>query len=172
MNRAIPRTRISRVAFYIGDAIFVVAVWQFQSHVTGRYLEPWVGSLSPLQERQLDAFLEMNRLITTLGTALLGATGFLLINGRKTHLQSGVLWTAIGAAVCVSLSLFFGYLVYLGVLWMLEGHFFNLNNSNILWARQAHFYAFLLGVVFFADFAFHHLREEDGHERSQDVASH
>lgn len=55
---------------------------------------------------------------------------------------------------------------------MLESQFFDLNNPRILWPRQAHFYLFLLGVVFFADFAFHQLREEEEREPSEDLAGH
>lgn len=149
MTRSIVRATIHRLVFYVGATAVVLLVWQVQKHVTGAYFEPLIDSLTPLQEKQLDAFLEMNRLITTLGTALLGAIGFLLVNGRKEHLRPGALWTALGSTVCVGLSLLSGYIVYLGILWMLQSKFFNLNISGILWARQAHFYTFLLGVVFF-----------------------
>lgn len=39
-------------------------------------LEPQVESLTQLQEQQPQAFLDMNRLLTTLGTTMLGALGF------------------------------------------------------------------------------------------------
>jgi glucan phosphoethanolaminetransferase (alkaline phosphatase superfamily) len=172
MKQATARPGITRIGFYVGVIVFTVAVWQFQSRVAGTYVEPYVDSLSPLQEKQLDAFLEMNRLLTTLGTGLLGAMGFLLVNSRTSRSGSRQTWTALGSALCVALSVYFGYLVYLGVLWMLDANFFNLNDPRILWPRQAHFYSFLLGVLLFGDFAFHDLRGEDKRERSQDVADH
>jgi uncharacterized membrane protein YozB (DUF420 family) len=153
-----PKT--ARLTFYVAAVAFVLIVALLQTHLTGKYADPLVNSLSPVEEKQLDALLEMNRLLTTLSTTLLAAMGFLLIREHKprAHLE---LWTALASGICVFLSLFFGYLVYLGILWMLGEHFFNLTNPHILWARQAHFYTFLLGVVFFADFAFHYVRQED-----------
>jgi hypothetical protein len=131
-----------------------------QTHLNGKFVYEVVNSLTAMQLKQLDALLEMNRLLTTLSTTLLAAVGFLIIKERKPRIRQE-LWAALASAVCIGLSLFFGYLVYLGILWMLGESFFDLTNPHILWARQAHFYAFLLGVVFFADFAFHYVREED-----------
>jgi len=160
MKSATGQMRIGRPAFYLAAVLLVVAVWLLQSHATLGYLEPEVTSLTALQERQLDAFLEMNRLITTLSTGLLAALGFLLVNAHKASPNADTPWTAIGAAACVSVSLLFGYVVYRAILWMLESHFFDLGNSYIVWPGVAHFYTFLLGVLFFADFAYHQMREE------------
>jgi hypothetical protein len=170
MKPATGGTILSTLGFYISATGLIIALSLFQSYAAGQYIEPFVESLTTAQGRQLDAFLEMNRLLITLGTALLGATGFLLVNGHKMEAGSRALWTAFLSAVCVGLSVFFGYLVYLSVLWMLESQFFDLNNPRVLWPRQAHFYSFLLGVVFFTDFAFHQLREEQERERSQDLS--
>jgi hypothetical protein len=152
--------RALRAAFYVIAIALVFAVGLAQTHLIGTYADPWIDTLDQLQAKQLDALLDMNRLLTTLGTTLLAATGFILMNGSKRRVHRE-LWAALASGVCVAFSLYFGYLVYLGILWMLREHFFNLSNPHILWPRQAHFYAFLLGVVFFADFAFHYLLEED-----------
>lgn len=163
---------VFRIIFYLGATGLILAVWQFQKHMPGGFIEPTISSINSIQQRQLDAVLEMNRLITTLGTGLLGATGFLLINMRKAYRRSVAFWVAFGSAVCVGLSIFFGYVVYLGLIAMLQSQFFNVDIPPILWVREAHFYLFLLGVVLFGDFAFQSLREEDGHERTRDAADH
>jgi hypothetical protein len=170
MTRTTKRAILFRLVFYMGATGFVLAVWQYQQHITGNWIEPLVSNLNTAQEKELDALLEMNRLITTLGTGLLGAIGFLLINVRRANRGSVALWAACASAVCVGLSLFFGYVVYLGIIAMLQNQFFDLDIRPILWARQAHFYTFLLGVVLFGDFAFHNLQVENGNNGKQTAA--
>ncbi len=156
---------MARAGFYVGTVLLAVAVWQFQRYMYTRsvsFIYPSLDALNPLQEKQLEAFLEMNRLLTTLGTTLLGAIGFLMA-GRRTRVSSE-LWTALASAVCVGLSVYFGYLAYQGILWMLQNAFFDLSNPQVSWTLHAHFYTFLLGVLLFADFALHSLGTEDGHE--------
>lgn len=172
MKRRATRAVIFRLLFYMGATAFILVVWQYQKHFSGSWIEPLVTSISPAQEKELDALLEMNRLITTLGTGLLGAMGFILVNGHKEHRGTGAFWAAFASAVCVGLSIFFGYVVYLGIIAMLQNQFFDLDNPGIWWARQAHFYTFLLGVVLFGDFAFQILHSEEGHERTSDVGDH
>jgi hypothetical protein len=55
---------------------------------------------------------------------------------------------------------------------MLENTIFDLDVPAILWARQAHFYTFLLAVVLFGDFAFHTLQVEDKNERKTHPSGH
>jgi hypothetical protein len=170
MKKAFRQTLIFRVIFYIGATAVVLFVGQFQKHMTGNWIEPLVTNLDAGQSKELDAFLEMNRLITTLDTTLLGAMGFILANGRKTQRSGTTMWIAFASAFCVFLSLFFGYLVYLALLAMLKDQFFDLDYPAMLWASRAHFYTFLLGVVLFADFAFHDLQRGNTHESSRELA--
>jgi len=172
MKRMSRQAVVFRLAFYVGATGLILAVWQFQKHMSGNFIEPLVTTLNSTQEKELDALLEMNRLITTLDTGLLGATGFLLINRRRAFRWPVILWTAFGSAVCVALSVFFGYVVYLGVIAMLQNDIFDLDIPPLFWARQAHFYTFLLAVVLFGDFAFQTLHVEDGDEFTRDVADH
>jgi hypothetical protein len=163
MTKTTRRAVALRITFYVTAIAFILAVIEFQKYVTARLFEPAVAtaSLSPLQERTLEAFLDMNHLVTTLDTALLGAIGFLLFSWKKPKRASSSLWIAFASAVSAFLSLFFGYVVYLALLWMLQSQLpFSLDYLAILWARQAQFYAFLLGVVLYADFAFHSLQKE------------
>ena len=112
----------------------------------------------------------MNNLITTLGTGLLGALGFLLMNGRKSVHWSGAKWLALASAVCVAFSLLFGYVAYLALIDMLRSEIFDLDLPAILWVRQAQFYSFLLAVVLFGDFAFQALHGEDKNEAKHSLA--
>lgn len=105
MKKGFRQTLIFRVIFYIGATAVVLFVAQFQKHMTGNWIEPLVTNLDAGQSKELDAFLEMNRLITTLDTTLLGAMGFILANGRKTQRSGTTMWIAFASAFCVFLSL-------------------------------------------------------------------
>ena len=120
-------------------------------------LEPQVESLTQLQEQQPQAFLDMNRLLTTLGTTMLGALGFLLASGSKGQLRSSVRWPALASGDFAGLSIFFGYVASEGILYMLRNQFFGLEAPVILWPHRTHFYALLLSVFFFTDLAIHDL---------------
>jgi hypothetical protein len=120
--------------------------------------------LNNVQERQLDAYLEVNRLLTTFGTTLLGALGILLFGQHKSSTWERHRWAATLGALCVAISIFFGYVAYLFILSMLRDGIFDLTSSNPHWAQQAHFYTFLVGVVLFADFIFHNLTKEGGRQ--------
>jgi MFS family permease len=169
MNHTSRRRLLTRTAFYMGAIAFILLVWQFQKNITGNLMERTLSTLDPLQQKELDAFLEMNRLLTGLSTGLLGALSFILVNRGKDQRGSGQ-WAAYLSAVCVGLSLFFGYVVYLAIVNMLDYHYFQLFTWQIQWARQANFYTFFLGVVLFGDYAFHALHTEDDDDPSRDAA--
>jgi len=138
--------------------------------MSGNFIEPLVSSLSSLQQSQLSALLDMNNLVTTLCTGLLGALGFLLINGRKVSRWSPAKWMALTSAGCAALSLLFGYVAYLALIDMLGREMFDVDLPAILWVRQAQFYSFLLAVALFGDFAFQTLHMEDGNEPKHGLA--
>jgi len=159
-----------RIVLYCATIAFILGVAQIQRLMSGNLFEPLVSSLSSLQQRQFDALLNMNSLVTTLCTGLLGALGFLLVNGGKVQRWSAAMWLALASAGCAVLSLLFGYVAYLALIDMLRQEMFNLDLPAILWVRQAQFYAFLLAVVLFGDFAFQTLHAEEEHESNPTVA--
>jgi hypothetical protein len=159
----------ARGAFYVAILVVatVVLIFELQLQSGAQVYGEQVDRLTEVQEKQLEAFLNMNGLLITLATALLGAIGFLMGRGRKpTHL-----WAGFGSAICAMLSLYFGYQAYQDLLFMFQHNTFDLLTTLIERDRHAHFYTLLLGVVLFADFAFHELSQEDGDARP-DNASH
>lgn len=160
INYPLSRPAIARFGFYMAVIVFALVVWLVQDNLFSRsYIEAQTEALNPLQEKQLDAFLQMNQLLITLATATLGALGFMLSQGRKRRWRE--LISAAISAVFAGCSLYFGYLAYQGILWMLQSGFFNLDNAAIQWTRHVHFYALLLSVFFFADFIIHDMGKED-----------
>ena len=172
--------QLSSFGYYIIVALVGIGVWKIQGYMTSLsqsqtiqqsedgVIGPALTQLDNIQERQLDAYLEVNRLLTTFGTTLLGALGFLLIGQKRAVEWTRHRWAALLGALCVAISIFFGYVAYLFILSMLRDGIFDLTASNPHWAQQAHFYTFLAGVVFLGDFVFHNLtkEEEDGRLRN------
>ncbi len=159
MSEEIRSKILFRLVFYMAATAFIVLVWQYQKNLFNNTIVAVTDtSAASLKDKELDALLAMNQLVTTLSTGLLGAIGFLLVNVRRENRGSVALWAACCSAVCAALSLFFGYVVYLAVITMLHNQFFDSTIDSLLWPRQAHFYFFLLAVVLFGDFAFNNLR--------------
>jgi hypothetical protein len=166
----ISRPAIARFGFYVAVIALGLVVWQVQESLFSRsYIEAQTEALNPLQEKQLDAFLQMNQLLITLGTATMGALGFMLSQARTRKWRE--LLSAAASALFAGCSLYFGYLAYQGILWMLQSGFFNLDNAAIQWTRHVHFYALLLSVFFFADFIIHDIGKEDRNEKSARVSA-
>lgn len=133
-----------------------------------------VEKLSDVQTKQFDAYLELNRLLTTLGTTLLGAVFFLMFNSKFVWKRRT--WAAILGTLSISVSIFFSYVAYLFFIASLGDGAVDVTVSLPHWAQQAHFYTFLLGVVFFADFIFHNLpqngfSQEGTHANPPNVAN-
>jgi len=171
MVRTTGHLRLGRFGFYIGAIAIAVVAWLAQRYTSGQQIfESQVESLTQLQDQQLQAFLDMNRLLTTLGTTMLGALGFLLASRSKDRAGSSVRWSALASGAFAGLSVFFGYIASEGILFMLRNQFFDLEAPVILWPHTAHFYALLLSVLFFSDFAIHDLNKEDRSARSSEVS--
>lgn len=158
--------RINRFGFYLGAIVLAVVVWR-----TERYMQSGTSiyQATPIQEKAVDAFLEMNRLITTLATTLLGALGFLLFGGRTAQSWSRERWAAVAGAVFVCLSIYYGYVAYLDVISMLELSYFDPYSAQLLRAQYAHFYTFLVGVILFAGFVYQNMCTEDQYEHPPEV---
>jgi hypothetical protein len=165
MMKTTQRGVIRRVAFYAALVCLMLAVAEFQRiSAYGVHGAP-ITTLTDTEKQALNAFLDMNSLLTTLTTGLLGALGFLLLNGRKVRYEAAAKWLAFGSAVSAALSLYFGYVVYLAISDMLgSGEPLDFTASQIVWPRQAHFYTFLLAALLFGDFAFQAFFSEDQHE--------
>jgi hypothetical protein len=161
------RTAKPRTFFYAVVLLFGLAIWRFevhlerQSHVYGEE----VTELNGVEKAQLDAFSSMNGLLTTLGTGLMGALGFLLARRRSSH-QLRELIPAFLSFLLVGVSLYFGYHAYQDVLYMLDNETFNLTGGQVLFDREAHFLTFFAGVVVFIDFALLELGRGGAHARA------
>jgi hypothetical protein len=171
---AIPQLKARLRELIVYGVIILVAVisWESQDFMKksaahrlalqGGIAGEVVKELSNVQTKQLDAYLELNRLLTTLGTTLLGAIFFLMFNNSRFVWKRRT-WAAILGTLSICVSIFFSYVAYLFFIASLGDGDTDITRSLPHWAQQAHFYTFLLGVVFFADFIFHNLPQEATH---------
>ena len=166
MHQITGRARIARFGFYVAVIALVAIVWLVQRHMDAVAFGPSTiissssGDPNQRQQMGLQAVSTMNSLLTTLATALLGALGLLLGNRIRPRPQPRHLWSAFVSAVFVGVSLYFGYVGHLHVLWMIKNETFDPYSLMYILPSHSQFYALLLGVFFFADFAVHDLSEE------------
>jgi len=148
---ALRRRSISRLGFYILCALLVAGMWQVTNFVNSRPY-PTQPESGPELDKAVDAYEGINNLLITLGTGLLGAMGFLLVNKPKRSYRLGDMWPAVLSALFVGLSLYFGYISYQNVEFVLLNSVGTLDTAMVQWPKTAHFYTLLAGVFFFADF--------------------
>jgi hypothetical protein len=174
------KLNLGRVGFYLGCILLAAVVYGIEVHIQNT-ASGVLGSMPDLPDPQSraseaiqtqqpsstdqrnedkqGAFMAMNQLITTLGTTLMGALGFLLAN-RKSASKPLEMWAAFASFVCVGLSLYFGYRGYIDLIHLLNVPNFDLTGGLISSDRDLQFGFFVLGVFFFADFAFYQLNSE------------
>lgn len=169
MHSATGRPRVSRLIFYIAAILLVVVVWRVQRAMDVAAIQPGTiisasastsGGPNQWQQMGLQAISDMNSLLITLATALLGGLGFLLSGGLGARTRTRHLWSAFICALLVAISIYFGYVGHLHVLWMIDNQNFDPQSLVYKLPSYSQFYTLLLAVFFFADFAVHDLFEE------------
>ena len=107
------------------------------------------------QQKQVDSFMEMNKLLIALATVSIGGiTGFVLHRDKSLKFSRTQLRRVIASWTLCAASLYFGYLSYQQVTWELYWGFFDPYNSHLWWPSRAQFWTFLCSVVVFADFIY------------------
>jgi hypothetical protein len=176
MKLATGHLRASRFNFYIVAVVVAAAVLLLQRHMEKTSYAARSGIISATsldnqnsipawEEKALQTYSDMSGLLTTLSTALLGGLGYLLINSQAARPQVRHRLSALASAVFAVLSLYFGYVSHLSVLAATYRKTFDPYDLGVRWPSRAQFYTLLLGVFFFADFAFYELAKEVPNER-------
>jgi LPXTG-motif cell wall-anchored protein len=168
MQTEIAKRTMARIWFYVAVVILVASVWGIQNYAYQRIFTPSDGVVlsessttapnepDDWQKMAVQAMTQSNALLTTLGTALLGALGLLLSN-RKEGSKPRHLWAVFLAAAAGGLSLFFGYVSHSNILWMISVQKVSPYSPGYLYWSHAQFYTLLAGAFFAADFAVHDL---------------
>jgi hypothetical protein len=162
--------RLARWWFYLATVALALSVWILQDYVYHKiFSTPGVvfseSSTTPVppddwQKMSVQAMAQTNGLLTTLGTALLGAVGLLISNQASDRSRPRHRWAAFLAIACGGLSLFFGYTNHSNLLYMIQYKNINPYDPGYLYSSHAQFYTLLAGAFFAADFAVHYLGKE------------
>jgi hypothetical protein len=180
MAETSPRIRLKDFGFYIVVFLIAVVAWESQKQmyeagkngilneaqdgVVGEVLSKCNG----VETQQIQAYVEINRLLTTLGTTLLGAVFYLLSGGTK-FVWTCRRWAALTGMIFAAISIFFGYVAYSFMISVLHDGRCDITTFHPHWAQQAHFYTFFLGVVFFADFTYCNLMRGNKNEKQNSL---
>src|SRR4029077_19391197 len=116
MAQLILRLRVKDFAFYIAILFIAIAAWQGQRYMyaagereivtaNGGIAGEVVTDCNGVQKQQIDAYMEINRLLTTLGTTLLGAVFFLMFSNGKTLTWKRRRWAAMLGTIFVAISI-------------------------------------------------------------------
>ena len=153
------RRRLTRFGYYAAVLFIAAAVLQIQRYSAPFFSSP-SDSPSQWQQTAIQVASETTALLITLGTALLGGLGLLLGSRGSDSPKPRYLWCAFSCAMASGLSLYFGYVVHLRVLWMVTSKTFDPTSDFFVIPSQGQFYALLVGAFFFGIFAVHNLRGE------------
>lgn len=155
-----PRRR-SSLLFYALFSLGALGLVAFEAYLTSLpFADAIPDYAEALQQRQLDSYFEMIRLLITLATLVMGGiTGYVINRGREAELGGRQLRRVIASWTLCATSLYFGYLAYQQVGWMLNHGFFNPYNPRVWIPTRGQFWSFLACVVVFADFVYVGLRE-------------
>jgi hypothetical protein len=93
------------------------------------FTEDYVQDLTSFHTAQLEMYKERCALFVTISTLILGATGAVM--SREAPASNSRHKWAFFSATFAALGIYFGYLSYDAAIWMLDGHFFNLDNFVI-----------------------------------------
>lgn len=174
MKLTIEKRKFARIWFYVIVLGLAMSVWRVQVHMYDKIFKAFSqpGTIlsastnanavpTDWQQISFQAMSDITGLLTTLGTALLGAIGLLMVQSGKAS-KSRSLWAAFLAAICGGISLYFGYVSHLNILAMIQvQNQLPVYNSVYQFSNQAQFYTLLAGAFFFADFAFHGMGAEE-----------
>ncbi len=152
--------------FYIVLLVVIAALFGFELFLNTR---PFAaskneeGSLTPLQEKQIELFRESNALLSTLATAAIGAIGALLFNRYKDNeVPPRQRVRATASVILSAVSIYCGYLAHDTVLWMLRHKFLKMDIARLIWSNLAQAWTFLIALLLLADFFFRAIKTQHG----------
>jgi hypothetical protein len=105
------------------------------------------GKAAALSKAQ-DAYAAVGNLLTTLATGLLAGLGVFFTKTTNHRHPAGGLWLS---AICVCVSVYFGYISSQNVGWAIEFQIPSVNVPKLQLPRQLQFFSLVLGVYFFAN---------------------
>jgi hypothetical protein len=107
------------------------------------------------RKKQLDIWAEMNKLLITLATVVIGGiAGFVVKRENPSMAETRQMRRAAAGWIFCALSLYFGYLSYHEASIMLSYGVFDAKSPRLWWPARAQFWTFLTAVILFADLVY------------------
>ncbi len=124
--------------FYLLLSAVVVLLIAFETLLSSLpFAEEVLSKLTDFQLKELETYVEMNKLLTTLATLTIGATtGFVANQAQRGALPPSELRKAVASWILAAASLYCGHLSYQQMIWMLDQKFFNLFYSHVWWPTR------------------------------------
>jgi hypothetical protein len=153
------RRRIANNGFYflVCFWVLVAVVWLLTDYINTRpyFFEPMdeaAGSHAAALSKAQDAYAAVSNLLTTLATGLLASLGIFFTRMTNRRDLARVLWPAVLSALCVCLSVYFGYISSQNVGWAIEFQIPTMNVPKLQVPRQLQFFSLVAGVYLYAEF--------------------
>jgi len=114
------------------------------------------SELTDYQDKSVGIIIELNSLMITLSTLLMGGVGGILI---KTHSDKNKLpirqWITLLLSLMFGVStIYFGYTILIGILQQLSDNYFNFENDEVLKSIKYQFYSLILSILCVGQFLF------------------
>lgn len=127
----------------------------FRIYVSVPFAEEEITDITLAQEKQLEMYSEMIKLLITLSTFLFGAIGAMFAHFYEAkQTPRPQMFLAFAGIALASASILCGYLSYERVVWMLDIKVFNLSEPHIAWASRLQFLLFLASAMIAAIFGY------------------
>jgi hypothetical protein len=134
----------------------VITFWGIANYKFNPKPEPEIviSELDELQKKSSEIIIEMNKLMTSLATLIIGALGAFIIKRYETLKIKATFPRILVAAssMLAIFSIYFGYVLYIKMVEMLSNNFYNPNNSLIEMPRKYQYYCLWLSAILFVVF--------------------
>lgn len=112
------------------------------------------GKLSEADEKTIDILIDLTKLLMTYGYAILGAIAFLLQREDSSPLlkSSPHFAEALVTASAAIGSIFWGHIVFSGIITMMSHDFLDLHAPILVWAVRLQYFCLVLALIFLVSY--------------------
>ncbi len=136
------------ISYFILDSLFSV------KEPVREYCE----NMNNLQSKAVDILVETNKLLVSLSLLVIGVMGSLVIRKYEISYSNSILLQVILilGMVLSSISIFFGYNLYIELTNMLSYNYYDIDSETIIILKNGQFICFLASVIFGIIFLINH----------------
>ena len=159
-----PALRFGSFRFYFALAVAIICLQMVDKVIVELPVvipQPDKELSIAFQQKQLDVWSEMNKLLIAFATVTIGAIGGFILNRDNSHrLSLPQLRRAATSWFFCATSLYFGYLSYQQATQLLKHGVFDPLNARLWLPARGQFWAFLISLLLFGDFIYTSVRDK------------